>query len=172
MGCPGVHGSRALERVEIVARAALRDLLLQQLATPDEIVARVAAELSGRDGDKAIAKAKTRLVDLERRRSRLLDAYESGSLDLLTWTGRDRLLAADMEAIAALIDQAPVLPDVDRLLEARQTFAAMISGEQAPDARLLLTELGARVVIDLDELSARIVVGEHYGRLFPAAVAG
>jgi len=102
-GCPGVHGSRALERVERVSFAALNDLLQHQLMSPDEIVAGVAAELAGRDGDKAIAKAKTRLVDLERRRSRLLDAYESGSLDLMTWTGRDRLLAADMESIAALI---------------------------------------------------------------------
>jgi len=48
----------------------------------------------------------------------------------------------------------------------------LIAGEQAPDARLLLTELGAKVVIDLDSLTATIVVGEHYGRLFPAAVAG
>jgi len=102
----------------------------------------------------------------------LLDAYESGSLDLMTWTGRDRLLSADMESIASLIEQAPESPDVDMLLEARQTFARLVAGERAPDARLLLTELSGRVVIDLDDLTATIVVGEHYGRLFPADVAG
>jgi len=52
--CPGVHGSRSLERVERVAFAALHDLLTHQLASPDEIVALVAAELASRDGDKAI----------------------------------------------------------------------------------------------------------------------
>lgn len=160
--CSGHTGSRELSLVEPVCVAAVH-ALIARVATPEEI-RRSAGELRAATRDDAPERARHRLVDIERRRARLLDAYETGALDLMTWTGRDRLLAADAEALSAIIAQELPPVDVERVVAMRDSLAAL--PPEGVDYRALLTELGGMVVFDLDELTARITIEGDYALLF------
>ncbi len=165
--CPGTRGSRALHRVESVIVGAVTTLIAG-IASPQEIRDR-AETMRAETHDDAGDKARQRLAEIERRRSRLLDAYETGALDLMTWTGRDRLLGADADALRAIVAAVPAALDVERLVTARDGLAA--APVEGLDYRALLTELGARVVVDLDDLSARVEIVGDYAALFPGHAA-
>jgi DNA invertase Pin-like site-specific DNA recombinase len=150
--CPGRIGSRELKLVEPVCEEAVT-ALLNRLAAPEAIQARADARRC-LVRDDSVEKARERLTEIERRRTRLLDAYESGSLDLMTWQGRDRTLAAEAEQVAAIIAAEPPPLDMARLLALRAGLAAL--DPTVLDHRAILTELGARVIFDLDAIAARI----------------
>lgn len=164
--CPA-KPSRALGVVELAAAAAVLDLLERVLDESAVIAnaARIAAARTSDAGDQA----RDRLRDLAKRRARLLEAYESGALDLATWQARERVLGAEVARNEAIIAAEPAAPDVDRLLAVRAVLADLPAS--GLDYRALLTELDARVIVDLGTLSARAVVGSEYAPLFGAALA-
>jgi DNA invertase Pin-like site-specific DNA recombinase len=162
--CPGTIGTREAHLVEAIATDALY-ALLGALATEAEIreqAARAAVQRTDDGGDRA----KRRLLDIERRRARLLEAYESGTLDLMTWAGRDRMLGAEMESLLEIVNAIPKPADVNAVVAMRDAFAALADDGVALDMHALLTELDARILVDLDALTAVAVAGQPYADLF------
>jgi DNA invertase Pin-like site-specific DNA recombinase len=162
--CGGTVGTREAAYVERVAVDAVHGLLSRVVA-PGAIRAYAEAFASARP-DNGAETASKRLADVTRRRARLLEAYESGALDLMTWTGRDRLLGAEADALTEIVNAAPVGPDVDRLLAVRAALVEL--PRDGIDYRALLTELGARIVVNLDDLSARMEVPGDFAAIFSA----
>jgi DNA invertase Pin-like site-specific DNA recombinase len=162
--CPGTIGSREAHLVEAIATDALY-ALLGALATEAEIREQAAQSISARE-DGGGDRAKRRLLDIERRRARLLEAYESGTLDLMTWAGRDRLLGAEMESLLEIVNAIPEPADVNAVVAMRDAFAALADDGVPLDMHALLTELDARILVDLDALTAVAVAGQPYAELF------
>jgi hypothetical protein len=164
--CPG-KPSRALAAVEAAAVDAVAALLdgLRDDAAIIDAAKRIAAATETNAGDEA----RKRLQEIGRRRARLLEAYESGALELATWQARERVLSAEHERQQAIVAAQPPEPDVDRLLAVRAALSDL--PRSGLDYRWLLTELDAMIAVDLDTLTARVIVGAEYAPLVASAVA-
>ena len=166
--CPGVRKSLVMHEVEAKARDALSAFLASALnpeAMRDANARHAPAEARARD------RAEARLADIAKRRGRLLDAYESGGLDLAAWSDRDRLLGADAAAVAAAMAASPepVTPAAVRRLH--ETVAGLAGDADALDGaglRAVLTALGAELLVDLDARSVALTVGEPFASAFPS----
>jgi site-specific DNA recombinase len=165
--CPSRLASRSLAAVEAAAAEAVRALLATAL--DDEAIIDAAARIAAETRTDDAERARLRIAEISKRRARLLEAYESGALELAAWQARERTLTAELAHQEAILAAQPSAPDVDRLLAVKAALADLPSA--GLDYRAILTELGAVVAVDLETLHARVIVGPEEAPLFPAAVA-